>query len=433
MSFEKSFCSSPWLHLRINSTGTYEPCRWMNKVNGRKIDFDNSIQTTTPLVYFQKTMSGIRKEMLDGKPLDVCKECYVMDQYDKPSGRLRQLLKVGIQQDYFEKSLASSTFKNSFDYSADNQGQTDRIITDWQIDLGNHCNSACLYCHPHSSSRLATEYVQLGLTDKMPPPSWCDDPVLLDKFVNDLISTSSSISYIHFLGGETVITPGFKKILTALINAGIAQDIVIGFTTNLTVWSDSLNELLIQFKQVHLGMSVDALTPINDYVRYPSRSESVISYLNKWVKLGKEHDWLLQLRITPTCLTVHDLTTVYDYAWEHNCAVESCNFLYRPEHMKIGVLPTEYRKVIIEKLTNWLAAHPTDFIGKIINTRDPGIAQSQIVQDATSYLNFLIGVEDESFRLPELVNFLKKFESNRNNSIITYLPQYEQLLRSAGY
>jgi len=256
---------------------------------------------------------------------------------------------------------------------------------------------------------------------------------LLDKFINDLVSTSSILSYIHFLGGETVITPGFKKILAALVNAGIAQDIIIGFTTNLTVWSDSIVELLKQFKQVNLGMSVDALTPINDYVRYPSQVESVLSCLNKWVKLGKEHDWLLQLRITPTCLTVHDLTTVYDYAWEHNCAVESCNFLYRPAHMKIGVLPVEHRKVIIEKLTNWLAAHQSEFIGKIINTRDPGITQSQIVQDATSYLNFLIGVEDESFRLPELVNFLKKFESNRNNSVITYLPQYEQLLRSAGY
>jgi hypothetical protein len=433
MSFEKSFCSSPWLHMGINSSGTYESCRWMNKDNGRKIDFNNSIQTSSPLVYFQKTMSGVRKEMLEGRLLDMCTECYVMDQYNKPSGRLRQLLKVGVQQDYFEKSLASSTLKESFDFSATNQGNTDRMITDWQIDLGNYCNSACLYCHPQSSSRLATEYVQLGLTDKMPPPSWCDDPALLDKFINELVANSDSVSYIHFLGGETVITPGFKKILGALVKAGIAQHIVIGFTTNLTVWSESIIELLIQFKQVNLGMSVDALTPINDYVRYPSQIDTVLLYLNKWVNLGKEHNWLLQLRITPTCLTVHDITTIYDYAWEHYCAVESCNFLYRPAHMKIGVLPVEYRKVIIDKITNWLAAHEPAASDKIVNTRDPNIARSQIVQDANSYLNFLTGVEDESFRLPELVNFLKKFESNRNNSVMTYLPQYEQLFRSAGY
>jgi hypothetical protein len=32
-----------------------------------------------------------------------------------------------------------------------------------------------------------------------------------------------------------------------------------------------------------------------------------------------------------------------------------------------------------------------------------------------------------------LVKFLKILESNRNNSILTYLPQYEELFRSAGY
>ena len=432
MSFEKTFCSSPWLHMLITNNGTYEPCRWMNKTSGRKIDFNNSIQTTSPLQYFQKSMSGLRKELLEGNSLEMCNDCYVMDQHNKPSGRLRQLLKVGVQQDYFAKSLASSTLKESFDYSVSSQGQTNRTITDWQIDLGNFCNGACVYCNPHSSSKLATEFLKLGLTDSVPPPSWCDDTALLDKFINDLI-VSPDLSYLHFLGGETVITPGFKKILAALVNAGIAKDIVIGFTTNLTVWSDPVVELLTQFKQVHLGMSIETLTPVNDYVRYPSQINSVVEHLNRWVKLGKDNDWLIQLRITPTCLTVHELTTVYDYAWENNIAVESCNFLDEPAHMRISVLPEEYRKIIIEKITNWIETHSTTIIGKIVNTRDPNIAKEQISQDATSYLNYLITAPDESSRLPDLVKFLKILESNRNNSILTYLPQYEELFRSAGY
>jgi sulfatase maturation enzyme AslB (radical SAM superfamily) len=432
MTFEKTFCSSPWMHMRITNSGTYEPCRWMNKSNGRTIDFNNGIQTTSPLTYFQQSMSGIRKELLDGNALDMCKDCHKMDLYDKPSGRLRQLLKVGVQDKYFEKSLASSTLKESFDYSAAEQGHTNRSVIDWQIDLGNFCNSACVFCEPNSSSRIAAEFVQLGLVNKMPPPSWCDDPALLDKFINDLLA-SSELSYLHFLGGETTITPGFKKILAALIDAGIAKDIVIGFTTNLTVWPEAVIALLIQFKQVHLGMSIETLTKINDYVRYPSRTELVTACLDQWVALGREHNWLLQLRITPTCLTVHDLTTIYDYAWENSIAVESCNFLDKPAHMRISVLPQEHRAAVIDKLTNWIETHPVDITEKIINTRSPSLVLSQIVQDATSYLNFLTNVLDESSRLPDLVHFLKMLESNRKNSILTYLPQYEQLFRSAGY
>ena len=77
--------------------------------------------------------------------------------------------------------------------------------------------------------------------------------------------------------------------------------------------------------------------------------------------------------------------------------------------------------------------HQTNKIGKIINTRDPNVNKQQIIEDATSYLNLLTAVPDESFRLPDLVKFLKILESNRNNSILTYLPQYEELFRSAGY
>ena len=255
---------------------------------------------------------------------------------------------------------------------------------------------------------------------------------MLDKFINDLIA-SPNLSYLHFLGGETLITPGFKKILTALVTAGIAADLVVGFTTNLTVWSDTVVELLKQFKQVHLGMSIETLTVVNDYVRYPSNINSTIECMNRWVKLGNDNNWLIQLRITPTCLTVHELTTVYDYAWENNIAVESCNFLDDPEYMSISVLPTKYRTVAIEKITNWIDTHQTTKVSNIINTRDPNIAREQISQDAASYLNYLMNAPDHSSKLPDLVRFLKTLESNRNNSILTYLPQYEKLFRSAGY
>jgi hypothetical protein len=432
MSFEKTFCSSPWLHMRITNSGTYEPCRWMVKDGGTRVDFTRNIKTVSPLTYFQHHMSEFRTELLQGNTPAVCNNCYVMEQYGKPSGRQRQLLKVGVQDKHFEKSLAGSPLRTAFDYSNNNQGNTNRTVTDWQIDLGNYCNGACVFCNPESSSSLATEFKRIGLIDQIPPPSWCDDPVLLDQFVTDLTS-SPDLQYLHFLGGETVITPGFKKILSALVNAGLSKNISIGFTTNLTVWSDSVVELLTQFQQVNLGMSIETLTPINDYVRYPSQQAQTLELLDRWVALGHKQGWLIQLRITPTCLTVHELTTVYDYAWRHGTAVESCNFIDRPEFFRISVLPKHVRESAVHTLQSWIDAHPVDVHDQIINTRDPNLAREQIVQDANSYLNYLESAEDESHRLPDLVQYLKRLEASRGNSILTYLPQYEDLFRSAGY
>ena len=404
----------------------------MAKDGGSRVNFDHSIQTVAPLTYFQRHMSKLRTALLAGQSPAICSDCHGMEQHSKPSGRQRQLLKVGVQDEYFEKSLAGSPLRSAFDYSNANQGATARTVTDWQIDLGNYCNGACVFCNPESSSSLATEFKQLGLIDQTPPPSWCDDPELLDQFVMDLTS-SPDLQYLHFLGGETVITPGFKKILSALVDAGLSKKITIGFTTNLTVWSDTVVKLLTQFQQVNLGMSVETLTAVNDYVRYPSRQARTRQLLDQWVTLGQQHGWLIQLRITPTCLTVHELSTVYEYAWQHNISVESCNFLDNPKFFRIGVLPQKQREQACENLRAWLHAHPMDHSNQIINTRDPNLARQQIAQDARSYLNYLESAADESSRLPDLVAFIKRLESSRGNCILTYLPQYEDLFRSAGY
>jgi hypothetical protein len=404
----------------------------MSKNGGTRVDFDCNIQTMSPQTYFQTQMSGLRTELLQGNSPAICNACHVMEQHRKPSGRQRQLLKVGVRDNYFEKSLAGSPLRNAFDYSNDNQGNTTCTVTDWQIDLGNYCNGACVFCNPESSSRLATEFKRMGLIDQVPLPSWCDDPELLDQFVTDLTS-SPNLQYLHFLGGETVITPGFKKILSALVDSGLAKNISIGFTTNLTVWSDSVVNLLTQFQQVNLGMSVETLTPVNDYVRYPSQQVQTQELLDRWVALGREYGWLIQLRITPTCLTVHELTTVYDYAWEHGTAVESCNFIDRPEFFRISVLPKRQRESAVHTLQSWINAHPVAASDQLVNTRDPNLAQQQIVQDAESYLNYLKSAPDESYRLSDLVTYLKRLEASRGNNILTYLPQYEDIFRSAGY
>jgi len=180
-------------------------------------------------------------------------------------------------------------------------------------------------------------------------------------------------------------------------------------------------------------MSVEAIDKVNDYIRYPSKSETVLNYYYRWVELAKTMGWLIQLRVTPTLLSIHKLTTVYDLAWETEVAVESCNFLFNPKFLKPSVLPIENRKSIIDMISKWISDHPIDSGEKIINTRDPNNVKVQIVQDLTSYLNYLNNEPDESFRLPDLCKFLNTLESNRKNCIINYIPEYEHLLRTNGY
>jgi hypothetical protein len=435
MTFKKTFCSSPWIHMRINNSGTYEFCRWQRKNTSiTRVNQEHNIYNISPAEYFQNSMSPLRAEILTGDDVPGCRDCYTMEEHVKVSGRQRQLLKTGVMMEHFDKSLLSSPYLPDFEYSNQNQGKTTRMPVDWQIDLGNYCNSACVFCSVENSSRLATEFKKIGLISKVPSANWCENPVLLDKFLTDL-TNSPDVRYLHFIGGETIITPAFETILRAVIDSGKSKTITVGFTTNLTVWSENLIELLKQFEQINVGLSIETLTPVNDYVRYPSKLDQTMNYLSRWIETSREQNWLTQLRITPTCLTIHDITTVYDYAWKNQLSIESCNFLYNPEFMRITVLPMEQRMQAIDKLQTWLNQYQDqyDTTTVITNTRDPNLAREQILQDAQSYIGYLRNANDESFRLPALVNYLHKLEGNRNNSILDYIPEYEQLFRSHGY
>lgn len=425
MTLKTNFCPSPWIHMKITHSGNFEFCRWADQRT------NINIRDHTPQEFFQTHMAPVRADMLQGRPMSACHECYDMEQHHKVSGRQRQLLKTGVTLDSFEKSLRSSPYWPAFEESNATAGATDLTPVDWQIDLGNYCNSACIYCAPESSSRLAQEFKKLKILQIEPVPTWANSPDLIDRLVHSLVSTQH-LAYLHFLGGETLITPAFKIILEKLLAAGLNQ-VHIGFTTNLTVWDQTIVDLLRQFEHVHLGMSVECFHPVNDYVRWPSTITQIKDTAVRWIDLGQQHHWYMTMRVTPTALTIPYLTTVYDFAKQNRVGIESSNFLHNPECLKMSVLPQQYRWELADGIQAWIDTQNIQSSHQLINIRNPATLHLQITQDAASYVDYLRTAPDESHRLPELVSYLKLLESSRSNSILEYLPDYEPILRSAGY
>lgn len=428
MALQDNFCSSPWFHTRINNSGDYETCRSADRHN--LIRRNRNIRTVSPVQWFQKDMAPMRQHLLSGREWSECSRCHDMERYQKVSLREKQLLKTGINLENFEKTLRSSPWIQEFRNSSTN-GTTDLMPQDWQIDLGNYCNSACIMCDPRWSSSLATEFAHLGLNRQTPGPNWANDTELVDKFV-DAISTAP-LRYLHFLGGETLLIPAFRRMLEILRDQHKHQAITVGFTTNATVWRQDVVDLLCEFGSVHVGTSVECLHALNDYVRYPSRIDLVRSNLDQWLETSREQGWLMSLRITPTCLSIWHVDTIFDWAWDHAVPVESCDFLTHPEHLKINLLPQMLRISVIERLQQWIQRRTLPHAPRIVNTRHPDQYQQQLVQDVKSYIQYLENAPDESHRTPSLIHFLKQLESSRKNRILDYLPEYEQFLRSFGY
>ena len=418
------FCPSPWLHMRIDSQGHYHYCRWASGTNAL-----TSIKDMGPIEYFHSQMDFIRTSMLAGKTLPGCAPCHEMERHGKVSGRQRQLIKIGVMPDHWSSSMASSPWLPIFQSS---EGSTRELPVDWQIDLGNYCNSACVFCLPRFSSRLASEWQEIGLIDEMPGRSWCETPTLLDRFLSDLVSVPN-IKYLHFIGGETLITPAFATILSRLIDHGIADTISLGFTTNLTVWDDRILRLLQQFQQIHVGISVECFDKANDYIRYPSKISQVTKNAERWVTTARDNGWLLQIRTTPTIFSISRLLSVYEFAWQHKITVESCNFLQNPQFMKIDLLSHAHRQPIIDQLSGWNNAHRPRQSSTLVNTRNPETYQIALCQDLDSYCRYLESVPENHTQWPNLIDFVKRLEGRRRNSILDYIPEYESIFRAHGY
>ena len=431
-----SFCSSPWFHLRLNYSGAYDVCRWTKPSPTSNIS-EHSVME----FYNSERMSELRSKLLNGESPQSCGACYYQDKFNKLSGRVRQLNKSAISLNDFELSLRSSPHYKHFEYSNNNQGLADYYPVDLQIDLGNVCNSACIMCEPAASSKLTVDYQKLHKINstlfKNPAPytSWTQNEALVTKFVDE-ITQIPNIKYIHFLGGETLFDETFYTICQALIDSGKSKNIVVGTTTNGTIYDDRVEKLIKQFKGFHLGISIESVSELNDYVRWPGKISTIKNNIEKFLNLRSQFlDLIISMRITPNVFTIYEFDQLAEYLIEHQVIAESCNILYDPDCLRMELLPDDIRQEIVVKLEKLIHKFNLDR-SEIVNVRRPDLTESVIGNVILEYHEFIKNYQQpdnvEELRY-KLVDFLKSFESIRNNSILDYAPRYEDFLRHYGY
>ncbi len=434
-----TFCSSPWFHLRIDPAGNYLPCRWDTSFTKSS----HNISNTSLSEYMNSdVMNSLRTQLLNGEDPNICGSCRYEDKQHKVSGRRRQLLKSAIDIENFDKTLCGSPQWDQFLYSHNNQGKTYNQPLDLQIDLGNTCNSSCIMCTPTYSSKLYSEYVKMNaiepllfkLTGKF--SNWADDPALIDKFIRELYLIPS-IKYIHFLGGETLYLKSFYDICNQLIANGSAKNISLGTTTNCTIYNSELESIIKGFKHVHLGLSIESLHPINDYIRWPSKMNIILDNIRKFILLREQTGLHLSLRITPSIFSIYHIDTIFEFMIENSIIAESCNILQEPSYLRLELLPKNIIEQILDKINIIIDKHnliPNN--QAIINRRREDLINPVIVDVIFEYKYLL-----ETYQAPhdieknryDLVKFIKAFESLHKNNILDYLPEYEKFLRSYGY
>jgi len=246
-----------------------------------------------------------------------------------------------------------------------------------------------------------------------------------------------SIDYLHLLGGETLYLEGFYRICEALIDAGMSEKIFLGTTTNLTLYSDRLENIVTKFSKFHIGLSIESVNPLNDYIRYPSEITSSLKILDKFLALRDRFPERihLSLRITPNIFSIFYIDELIQYMCDHSITGESCDILVNPACLRIELMPDNLRIRTIEKLKRVVEKNSLTRV-RVVDARNPDLIMPVVASVAFAYIDFL-----ENMTAPagsdkhrsDLVTFLRGFESIRYNSILDYAPDYKDFLTEYGY
>ena len=434
-----TFCSSPWFHIRINPNGFYEPCRW-STINKSQSEYHIS-DTSMADFMNSSVMCTLRQELLNGDKPELCQACHYEGSHNKLNGRKRQLLKSAITESNFEKSLCATPHWNNFIYSLENHGQTITQPVDLQIDLGNICNGACIMCIPKYSTKVYDDHKKLHKIEpilfKSPSKvtNWAEDDILVERLIQDIISLPA-LKYIHFLGGETLYIKSFYAICNRLIDCGVAKDITLGVTTNCSLYDERIEHIIKNFKQVHLGLSIETNTALNDYIRWPAKISTVMSNINKFLDLRKDTDLYVSLRITPNVFSIWHLDKLMEFMIEHQVVAESCNILYEPSCLRMELIPDNIRLIIADKVNTIINKYGLTRSGEILNRRRDDLTDSVIATSIFEYKDFIdsyavpYNIEEERINL---IKYIKAYELIHHNCILDYLPEYEEFLRSYNY
>ena len=329
----------PWMNVSVDPDGYVKPCC----VSTQKLKYNLGHNTLAEIVNSTE-MIQLRQDMIDGKLVEGCKECYQQEQF---GGR-------SLRQAHMNSWLYIPSVKEKYD----NPTSVIPIGVEYfDLRFGNMCNLQCRSCSPENSSQLAKEHAELGL--KVNVKSDINDWYQTDTFIENIKGQLDNIKSLYITGGEPTIIEKNFEILEYLISEGKSQDIILQLNTNLTNIKPRFLDLLSKFKYVVLYVSIDGIGPVQEYLRHPS----------KWVQIDKNLRSLLDLKsdnmiIKPTPViqnvNLSTITDLFEYFEQFNRDADKTVIeiapivLNNPAYSDIAYLPLEYKQKCWQSIQTWL-------------------------------------------------------------------------------
>ena len=392
----KNICYAPFIHKYIHPNDGPQICCESGELLSEHTPESLDLETHWKSEYYQ----NIRRRMLAGEKLDICRSCWDLEDDGYDSDRLM----------YNDK------------YNDHNKPELDIVKgteigkpLDLDIRPSNLCNLKCKMCVPQYSSQLDKEsqaypYLKIWMGTQS---EFANTDIMTEENIEHLIAGLTSNSEIKFLGGEPTIMPEVSTILDKLIEIN-KTNCHISITTNCTNFNNqAMFDKLAKFKSVSAQLSIDGMGKTLEYIRFPVNWKKAQEVMLQWVNITSGR----QIHFTLQALNLYN---VYDFLFwlaEYNKAIDD----------SMITLPAEF--YILEG-PNWAsiknlpvyARHKE--VERILSITDPYIIRlmNESQRPLKQCLNTLLEDLDTGDRF-RLARASKEFDTARKQHIKDYVPE----------
>lgn len=412
--FGENYCVYPFVSMTISPTGRWKICCVDEDGDDipttKATDFEGGKYykcSDYSLMDFWKSdyMEHIREKMLKDQPVHECRSC----KYNEKKGTKSYRQRANEEWGYLSETMKSPTYID--------------------LKLGNTCNLNCVFCDPNSSSKVLQEWKKIGwiTTETAPFGDGIMGPieelgsekvdynwVNHNNFWDNVDEVSPYLTKLKFTGGEPMLNKKMFKLLQSIIDQDRAKDISVQITTNGTVISEKICNMLNQFKMVQLNFSCDGLKGTNEYIRWPLEHDKWLENIDMFEKFTNEETVTLSMQHSYGALTMLSLAEYFRWVFTKKRFGWHTFKVWKPEFMQMEVL---------EPAT--LNEAKTD-LQNLVDELTPQIKLSRdehLVQDITGIIQAIDNAVNLTHLRPKLVEYTNALDKSRGINIYDYIPR----------
>jgi len=416
LSESKSLCMLPWMHRYTNEQGFQLLCcsgngelNYLRDANGKPLHVSQGL--TNEELLNSPDMKAIRRAMLAGQWPGACTRCQRAAEAGAASMRNHMDFLFGKhKEEVLAKTAEDGTLADPKVYYAD-------------IRLGNVCNLTCRMCGPGASRLWADHYNQVQPRRFLMPVEEVQD-LKVNNWVKRqpvqwlIEQCLPTVESLHFAGGEPLIIPEMIELLETCVASGRAKEIQLSYNTNVTVLPERVTRLWHHFKGVAVMCSVDAVGPLNDYIRRPSKWADIDRNLHilddnfeRWGLTRVDFNTTVQI------YNVLHLDEFFEYLQNFKNIDPAPQLvpLYNPSYLSIENLPAKVKQVARERL---LAAEAK---------ARPRIGNRSKLSSIGTVLAYMEG-PGQRLNMADFLYFSEKTDREFHDSWRKACPELEQLL-----